>query len=109
MDATTSGERIEVGWQCRNQRLAFASAHLRNLSLMQDDATNQLHIEVAHAGGADAGFPDDGKCLRQNFVQGCSLESFALFLVLCTGHGLLQLFFENGGARAQFIVGKLLY
>ena len=109
MDATTSGERIKVGRQCRNQRFAFASAHLRNLSLVQDDATNQLHVEVAHAGSAHAGFPDDSKCLRQNFIQGSSFETLALFLIPRTRHGLLQLFFENGGARAQFLVGKLLY
>jgi len=39
MDATT-GERIEITRQCRDQSLSFSGFHLSDLSLMQDHAAN---------------------------------------------------------------------
>ena len=36
---------------------------------MEDHAADQLHVEVAHADGALAGFADDGEGFGQNLVQ----------------------------------------
>ena len=36
---------------------------------MQDDATDELHVEVPHAEGAPAGFADDRERLRQQVVE----------------------------------------
>jgi hypothetical protein len=38
-------ERIEVSWEHGHQRLALSCAHLSNLPLMEDDASNELDVE----------------------------------------------------------------
>ena len=45
------GQRVQVGGQCRHQRLALAGRHLRDLALVQHHAAHELHVEVAHADG----------------------------------------------------------
>ena len=42
-------QRIQIGRQCRNQRLALTSPHLGDVAVVQNHAANQLHIERAHA------------------------------------------------------------
>ncbi|EXI66320.1 MAG: hypothetical protein AW08_02676 [Candidatus Accumulibacter adjunctus] len=64
-----AGQRVEVGSQRRDQRLALAGAHLGDLAIVQDHATNQLDIEMPHAESPLAGLADDGECLRQQSVQ----------------------------------------
>ena len=49
-----AGERVEVDRQRRDERLAFAGAHLGDLALVQHHAADQLHVELAHADGARA-------------------------------------------------------
>ena len=43
-----AGERVQVGGQGGDQRLAFAGLHLGDLAAVQDDAADQLHVEVPH-------------------------------------------------------------
>jgi hypothetical protein len=78
-----AGQRIEVGGQRGDQRLAFAGAHFGDLAVVQDHAADQLHIEVAHAEGALAGLAHDREGLRQERVQRLALgHAFLEFAVL---------------------------
>src|SRR5665213_3195890 len=42
-------KRVQISGQRGDQRLSFAGLHLGDLALVQDDSTDQLHIEMAHA------------------------------------------------------------
>ena len=67
------GQRIQVGGKRRDQRLAFAGAHLGDLALMQHHAADQLHIEMTHAERTLGRLADGCKRLRQQLVQGRTL------------------------------------
>ena len=41
-------QRVEIQWQCGNQRLAFPRRHFRDLSEMQLDTAHQLHVVRDH-------------------------------------------------------------
>ena len=56
-------ERVEIGRQRRDQRLALAGFHLGDLALVQDGAADELDVEVPHAQHALAGLANDGKRL----------------------------------------------
>ena len=43
------GERVQVDRQRRDERLAFAGAHLGDVAFVQHLAAHDLHVEVAHA------------------------------------------------------------
>ena len=76
---------------------------------MQDDAADQLHVEVAHAGRAHAGFAHDRKGFGQNFIQDLAARvdlRSSLSRVSLTASG--NLLFEIRGLLAQLLVGKLL-
>ena len=88
-----AGERIKVGGQRCHQRLALAGAHLRNLSVMQRDAANHLHIEMPHVEHAPAGLAHHGKRLGQQFIQ-----RLAIFLLMAR--------FQLVGLGAQFGVAE---
>ena len=45
---TLAGERIEKHRQGSHEGLALSGGHLRNLSLMQYDTADELHIIVYH-------------------------------------------------------------
>ena len=66
---TSAGEGIEVARKGRHQGLAFTGFHLSNLAFEQHPATDQLHIEKAHAEHPLAGFTNNGKSLRQDLVK----------------------------------------
>src|SRR5438552_16990632 len=61
-------ERVEVRGKGPDERLALAGAHLRDLSLMQRDATHELHVEVAHAEHAPGRITHDGEGFRKDLV-----------------------------------------
>ena len=42
-------ERVEIGGQRGDERLAFAGLHLGDLAVVQHHAADQLHVVVAHA------------------------------------------------------------
>ena len=64
-----AGERVQVGRQRRDQRLAFAGAHLGDLAVVQHHAADQLHVEVAHLQRALAGLAHDGEGFGQQLVE----------------------------------------
>ena len=76
-----------------DQRLAFAGSHFGDLAAVQDDAADQLDVEVAHVEDAAAGFAADGEGFDQQVVER-----------LAIGDALL----EFDGFRGQLGVGELL-
>ena len=60
-----AGQRIEVGRQRRDERLAFARAHFRDLAVVQRHAAHELNVEVAHRQRALAGLAHHGEGLGQ--------------------------------------------
>ena len=62
-------ERVEVGGQGRDERLAFAGLHLGDLAAVQHDAADELHVEVPHVQHAAAGLADDGEGFGQQIVE----------------------------------------
>ena len=46
-----AGERVQIKRQRRDERLAFAGRHFRDPAAVQNDAADQLHIEVHHVPG----------------------------------------------------------
>ena len=84
-----AAERVQVGRQGGDQRLAFAGAHFGNLAFVQRRTTDQLHVEVPHVHHAPAGFADHGECVGAEVI-----ERFAL------GEALAQ----HDRLAAQFLV-----
>ena len=66
---TLTGQRVQVGRQRGDQRLAFTGAHLGNLAVMQHHAADQLHIEMAHIEHATCGLTYGRKRLRQQVIE----------------------------------------
>ena len=62
-------ERIEVGGERRDERLAFAGLHLGDLPAVQHHAADELHVEVPHVQHALAGLADDGEGFGQQIVE----------------------------------------
>ena len=88
---TLAGQCVEVHRQGCHQRLAFTGAHFGDTPFVQGHAADQLHVEVAHAHDALAGFTADGECFGEDLVEG--------FAFLETG---LELF----GLAARLLVGE---
>ena len=62
-------ERVQVGGQRRDERLAFAGLHLGDLAAVQHHAADELDVEVPHVQHAAAGLADDGERLGQQVVE----------------------------------------
>ena len=62
-------EGVEVQRQGGDQGLALAGAHLGDLALVQHDAADQLHVEVAQADRARGRLAHRREGLRQQLVQ----------------------------------------
>ena len=86
-------ERVEVGRQGRDERLALTGLHLGDVAQVQRGATHDLHVEVPLAEGALARLADRGERLGQEVVEG-----------LAVGEPLA----EDVGLVAQLLVGELL-
>jgi hypothetical protein len=63
-----SRQRVQVHGQRGDQSLAFARFHFRNLAFVEDDAADELHIEMPHIQRAAAGFADHGKGFGQDLL-----------------------------------------
>ena len=50
--------------------LSLASAHLRDMTVVQRDAADNLNVEVAHIDGPPGGLTDRGEGLGQQLLQG---------------------------------------
>ena len=72
MDALAA-QRVEVGRQRRDQRLALAGAHLGDAALVQHHAADQLHVEVPLPQRALGGLAHHGEGLDLQVVQGLAL------------------------------------
>ena len=65
-----AGERVQVGGQGRHEGLALARLHLRDHAAVEDDAADELHVEVPHVEHAAAGLAHDREGLGQQVVEG---------------------------------------
>ena len=86
-----AGQRVEVGGQGGDERLAFAGLHLGDAAAVQHHAADQLHVEVPHVQHPPAGLADDGKRLDQQVVHRGAV-----------GDALAEL----GGLGAKLLVGE---
>ena len=86
-------ERVQVSGQGSDQGLAFTGAHFGDFAAVQDDAADQLHVEVAHVEEAAAGFADHGEGFDEQVVEGRALGQFYL---------------EFDGFGGQVDIGELL-
>ncbi len=62
-------KRIEIDRQRRDQRLAFAGLHLRDPSLVQDHAADELHVEMPLTERALGCLAASGEGRNQNVVE----------------------------------------
>jgi len=60
---------VQIERQRGDERLAFARLHLGDLALVQDDAANKLHVEMALADGAHGSLAHNSESLRQQVVE----------------------------------------
>src|SRR5262249_25359732 len=61
-------ERVQVRRQRGNEGLTFAGNHLGDVAAMQDDAAEDLHVEMPHVLGAPSGFTAGGERFGQQIV-----------------------------------------
>ena len=88
-----AGQGVQVRWKRGHQRLAFTRPHLRDLAIMQNDASDHLHVEMPHAQRSFGGLPDCGKHLGDKVVKlfagvQAGLEGIAQRPELVVGHAL---------------------
>ncbi len=81
---TLSLQGIQVGRQGSHQGLTFTGTHLRDTSLVHDDAADKLYPEMFHIQHSPGRLPDSGKGIRKNVIQGLSLLQ-AFPELLCPG------------------------
>ena len=62
-------ERVEVGGERRDERLAFAGLHLGDLAAVQHHAAHQLHVEVPHVEHAASRLADDRERFDEQVVE----------------------------------------
>ncbi len=99
----SAGQAVERGGEGRGHGLAFAGAHLRDPALVQDDAADELDVEVPHPQGSDHGFACRGEDLRQGPVHGL-LELVLLALAAVAGHFAAALDLRV----VELVLGRLL-
>ena len=78
-------KRIQVGRKGCHQCLSLTGAHLRDLALVQNHATHQLDIKMAHTQHTAAGLAADGKGGHEQL-----LELFAIGQLLTKLSGLCR-------------------
>ena len=84
-----AGERIEVGRQRGDERLALAGAHFGDLAVVQHHSADQLDVEMAHLQRPLAGLANDGEGLRQNGVERLAVRDTLLELHRLRFQGLV--------------------
>ena len=101
MDAA-AGQTVQRRGQRRRLRLALAGPHLGDPALVEDDAANELDVEVAHLEGPPHRFAGRREDLGQGLVHGC-LQPIVLALAASLGQfaAALQL------RVMAFVVGRL--
>ncbi len=86
-------ERVEIRGKRRDERLALAGLHLRDLPGVEDHAADQLDVVVPHRQHPAPGLADDGERLRLQLVER-----------LAAGDTLPEL----GGLRLELLVRERL-
>ena len=104
VDAST-GHRVEGRREGRDEGLALAGLHLRDLALVEYHAAHQLDVEVAHAQVPPADLPRRGEDLGQGIVED-ALEVAGVALLARDAHlppalrlGMVQLIVGGFGGR----------
>ena len=97
------GQRVEDRRQRRDEGLALAGAHLGDLALVEDDATDQLDIEMAHPQGPLHRLADHREDLGDGVVQG---GADPLVLALAAGLGQLAAALPLG--VVELVVARLV-
>jgi hypothetical protein len=88
-------ERVQIGRQRRDERLALARAHFGDLALVQHHAAHQLHVEVAHAEHALGGFTHRGERFRQHFINLTAARQTVTVLACLVAERLVRERFER--------------
>ena len=96
-------QRVQIGRQNGDQRLAFTGLHLGDSALMQDDAADDLHREGLHPQDAPGRLPCRRKGIGENIVQ-----CFTVCKALLQFVGLAaQLFIGQGGILRFPVLDRL--
>ena len=69
-----AGEGVQVQGKARHQRFALACLHLGDLALVQDDAPDELDVEVPHADRSLRRLTAQGESLDQELVGILALD-----------------------------------
>jgi hypothetical protein len=77
-----AGERVEIGRERGDQRLALAGLHLGDLAVVEHHAADQLHVEVAHAQRALGSLAHHRERLGQQLVEARAALGVALLQLL---------------------------
>ena len=81
---TLAFKRIKICGKGRYQGLTFTGTHLGDTSLMEHDATYELHTEMFHVKDTSAGFPYRSVCLGKELVKSLALgKALLVFRSLC--------------------------
>ena len=90
---------IQVYRRRSHQGFTFAGAHFSNVAPMEDNAANELHIEVPHSQYTAGCFTDNGESFRKDIIQGLPLGQAGLEFIGLVGQGriteLLQSVFQR--------------
>ena len=99
-----ASEGVEIAGQGGHEGFALAGFHLSDLAVVQHHAADHLHVEVAHAQHAFAGFAHHGEGLGQQLIEQLALTSTNSFNAAATTAGVLQLLAKLGCEAAQIVV-----
>ena len=64
-----AGEGVQIRGQGGDERLAFAGLHLGDLAAMENDAADELDVEVPHVERAPSRLANDGERFGQQIVE----------------------------------------
>ena len=84
-----AANRIEVRRQGGHKGLSLSCAHLRNLAVVENHASDELDIKVAHLQCPSGGLPDDRERLDQKFLRSFTRSgALAEFICFCLELGV---------------------
>ena len=104
---TTPGQRVQACGKRGHQRFSFAGFHFRDFAFVQDQATDQLHVKMAHFQEAPAGFAHQRKRRDYGWLQRLP-HQFAKGRLggICFFQAFLHLALQLSKAQLQILVGK---
>jgi hypothetical protein len=80
-----AGQGVQDGGQRRDEGLALAGLHLGDLALVEDDAADELDVEVAHPERPLHGLAGSGEHVREDVVER-AVDHRDVLLVVLLGH-----------------------